>query len=485
MRRTVRAVLGLLALAAMTGALPASSAQAAVPPDPIWMYYNLPDQDAATEIRLQDGVGEPQFKMINGGTSDTGEAKNVVMTLDLSGLPSAVKVTGVDDRCTISGATVRCALGDIIAAIQSVEFKPFRLVATGQPVGPLGSIEGRVSCTGCVGDAHRSIPVWVTAPGPDLQLYVDQRGFQNGRSSLIVGARNYGDAPSRFKQVVMRVPAGVAIGDLNPNPACAYDGGTAQGATRLGPFTMTCSVDVTVAPYQSLSLQAAAGSGAPDRFFATFPASTPGPAELKVSVEAVVDGAEARPADNTQTLVLTTPANKLDARLSAKTVRQGDTATVTWTLLNAGPSDTTGHTLTVVAPSGTEVLPTEGCTVSADKKRLTCVVKEPLAAKATATGTVRLHIVGTPGRGGSITVAGTGPSADTTTANNKAAITVPTTSTATTSPTATAAPTATTTPGNDGTSLPITGPGSGLLSAGTLLLLLGTATLFLTRRRSA
>ncbi|WP_457028164.1 isopeptide-forming domain-containing fimbrial protein, partial [Kitasatospora sp. P5_F3] len=145
-------------------------------------------------------------------------------------------------------------------------------------------------------------------------------------------------------------------------------------------------------------------------------------------------------ANNTAAVPLSTTAkgsNDLAMSVTAPTapVTPGTAATVTGTVTNGGPSDTTSaSTVTFTMPGRTTAAPTQpsGCTVAADKKSVTCTIPAGLKNGGTASFAISVVVdpdapLGTVLSGGSATVAN---SEDPAAGNSTAAFSVTTTATA-------------------------------------------------------
>jgi len=249
-----------------------------------------------------------------------------------------------------------------------------------------------------------------------------------------------------------------------PNPVAP--GGTSTATltvTNNGPSTTTTAATVTFTLPQRTTL----GSPLPTGCVAaadgksvtcTVPAGLANGAKADLPIPLVVDSNaplstaltggsvvvasadDLNTANNTAAVPLSTTAkasNDLAMSVNAPTapVTPGTAATVTGTVTNGGPSDTTSaSTVTFTMPDNTTAAATQpsGCTVSADKKSVTCTI--PAGMKNGATSSFAISVVvdqaaplGTVLSGGNAAVAN---SEDPTPANNSASFQLTTTATA-------------------------------------------------------
>ncbi|GIE99854.1 DUF11 domain-containing protein [Paractinoplanes rishiriensis] len=391
-------------------------------------------------------------------------ATDVVLTIDLAPMKDNVEVVGIGSRCARTGDTVRCELGTLVAGTSGTVVQPFSLrAAPGAPAAPAGRVDMTAASTEPNIPGASSWDVRVLQPGIDARvvteaeplLPVPTRPDSHYLSVIVV---NDGDVLLKQPTLTFEIPRGIAVADLNHDRTCRATGGVQVGFQYWGPARVDCPLPFDVEP--GVWYMIWEGGSSPPRFYAMAGPATPGPAPYPVKVTVTPQEPDLDPSDNQSTVPFRAASNKINAAVRAAVTRDGDTATVSWTVTNHGPSDATGRTVTVTAPAGTEPLPTAGCTVSGAKA--TCVSKDWLPAKESVTGTVPLRITGTPGGDGSVTVAGTGPSTETKPADNTARFVVPSS-------------------GNSPT-LPITGP-SGPLAAGAAAVLTGLILVLVARRR--
>ncbi|MGI5147977.1 hypothetical protein ACQEVC_16645 [Plantactinospora sp. CA-294935] len=178
--------------------------------------------------------------------------------------------------------------------------------------------------------------------------------------------------------------------------------------------------------------------------------------------------------------IWTKPNNHdLEVRATSVTGSVGDTVELPYTITNHGPSDG-GAAWRIVAPSGTVLLPSPGCTFRdeqgepvAELTEVDCGTESQWPATASGAGVVssvvRVKIKSAPGTNGTITIRGLGPSTETGPKSNTAQLLI-------------------NEPGGGGGAdddgLPITGVRTGPISAvGGSALLLGAVLLLLGRRR--
>jgi uncharacterized repeat protein (TIGR01451 family) len=402
---------------------------------------------------------EPRIEIHRWGAPATG----VVLTADLAAMADTVEVAGVGPDCERTGATVRCEIGDM-ALDEMREVHPVRVVAVaGAPAGPAGRITFRVS--DAAASAQRTDQVRVLTVGPDIGLTASPASEFDGVLVLPMDVTNHGDVPVRISRLVLGVPAGLRIGDYEHGRGCVTGDGVPARPQQPGPLTLDCTYDWDIPPGRTFPILESGSS--PPRFFAVLGPNTPGPADYRVTAEMILAVDEPNKSDNAVSWTIAAPANRIDVGVTTKTVRSGDTATVTWTVRNRGPSDATGRTVDIVPPSGTTLLPSPDCVTRGGGLR--CRSEKWLVANASATGQVQLRITGAPGTNGTVTVGGTGPSAERRPSDNRAAIVFDGT------------------PGDGDGTLPITGPGRAgpdLAGLGAGALLLGALLLFAARRRA-
>jgi hypothetical protein len=411
------------------------------------------------DIAVDRTVAGPSFRVI----ARYGPATDAVLTVDLAGLTDNVEIAGTGPGCARTGDTVRCELGTI-AGGNHVTVQPLLLrAAPGSPAAPAGRVDLRAESTEDDIPGTATWDVRVLRPGIDARVVTEgdtllpvptdpQRPLY-----LSVVVVNDGDQVLREPVLTFDIPRGIAVGDFDQDP-CTRTGGSQQGSLYRGPARVVCPLPFDVEPGVWYMIWQSGSSG--PRFSTFAGPDAPGPAPYPVTVTVTPREPDLDPGDNRSTITYRTEANKINAAVRAAVTRDGDTATVSWTVTNHGPSDATGRTVTVAAPAGTELLPAAGCTVSGAKA--SCVSEDWLPAKESVTGTVSLRITGTPGGGGSVTVAGTGPSTESKPADNTAPFAVPSSGNAPT--------------------LPITGP-SGSLAAGAAAVLTGLVLILLARRR--
>ncbi|MBM2621413.1 hypothetical protein JIG36_38510 [Actinoplanes sp. LDG1-06] len=193
-------------------------------------------------------------------------------------------------------------------------------------------------------------------PQPNLVVTVEDlntpstRIGEGDRRPVKAEIRNEGDAPTGPFSVQVSVPDGLTLS----GPAdCTYIDwwpDDAGGPWAYGPGEATCAAPQGLAPGESLSVTG---------FTVRAGRNLPGPAEFNGHVAAVV-GDEVLASGE---FSFWTRRNTIDVAVSAPVVRgsAGDTADLTITVVNKGPSDGVGPRVYVAAPVGTVLLPSESC----------------------------------------------------------------------------------------------------------------------------
>jgi hypothetical protein len=198
-------------------------------------------------------------------------------------------------------------------------------------------------------------PAQAADPQPDLVVTAADLNTPGTRvgggdsRALHAEIRNDGDAPAAGLTYTIQVSDGVTL--AGPADGCAYtdywpdDDG---GPWAYGPTEATCTVADTLDPGESLPLPFTVRFGrnlwGPDQFY--------GYVYATVGDETESDDFSWWSRRNTHDVAVTVP-----------TVRGtvGQTADLTFEVVNYGPSDGGGPDVLVTAPTGTTLLPTEWC----------------------------------------------------------------------------------------------------------------------------
>jgi len=416
-----------------------------------------------SEIGVSPNPITPTFLLSN--VSQDVVATGVTLTVSLAGLTNGVRLDGIDPACSqVDAVTVRCPVHDLdTRGSNGAIATPIRLVAPDAtavaPAGPLSltldSAEG--------GAITRAYPVHTVPRGTDVELTSEPVGPSGPGQTLDLPltATNHGPAIERTRQLTLTVPRGIALGDRNREAACRWsDGGTGQ-TMHWGPVTVVCPFVEDIEPGESNPILE--GGSSPARFISLIGKDTPGPFTYLGRATLQIVNHDDQPANNTAPLSVTAIANRLDVAVKVK----AGADSVTWTVVNHGPSAATGWTADLTAPAGTTFRPAQGCTATGSTT-LRCTSTDWVAPGKSVARTVRLDGTATPEASGSITISGTGPSAESDAADNQADFTLGSDSGT----------------GGQGGGLPITGPSAIGYALGAVgVVLLGALLLFVGRRR--
>ncbi|MEV6598742.1 hypothetical protein AB0M36_18055 [Actinoplanes sp. NPDC051346] len=419
------------------------------------MEVRIPiELDSDTEqTRLQVTVGRTPYRPVFEVSAGT-ETTDVVMTFDLTPLADTVVVTAAQPGCSRAGAVITCDLGDPQAGERpGMRRQPLALTAApGAAPGPAGSFtfaaSGVSETGGYNGGPASSGPVRVLPRGTDLKVIGDRQGHlvlpvpskkDDGFFKLRV--ENAADELGHGAKLAFKVPRGLELKIQRDILPCVDEAD---------------EIICTLPDIQPGSMWTTADKNSSGQIVEVFAkAGTPGPATYAIGVRVITSKPDLNEKDNTYSQKVETKGNTIDVAMTAKVVRDGDSATLTWMVANRGPSDATGRTVVINAPVGTELEPAAGCTATGTTK-LTCVSAEWLPAGKSVSGDVRLRITGSAGADGTVTVSGTGPSTETKPADNTAAIDL-------------TGEGAGSGADDDGPELPITGSSTVLVGAGVLL----------------
>ena len=453
----VRAVLGtgvaVLAAAALMGAPTAALAADALPD--LSLAF---DHEPVAEI---DNSGQTVGVYVN----NYGEAPatGVTLTLDLSKLSGDVVATVPEwsEQCKLAGTTVTCVVGDL-AAGQYADIAALALASrTGAAIGAAGEVTATVD--GAEDDANpaddtTTFPVTIKASGPDLVVAANDLNTAKtpaGPGDVVpfLGAvGNEGDTAATDATITLGLATYATVAERYSD--CTYTDYFPhdQGAPYVyGPSEVTCPLP-TLEPNEGLLLfDPQTGESV---FNVTFGRNMPGPEENYGSLmagladEAVAakgvksvkgtgpsfaaalkklqaskSAAAARKSelkeldesDNYASFHWWSKPNKLDVRVTAKPVtgEVGQTANLTYSIVNDGPSDGGGPSAVITAPSGTVLLPDEWCYTDGteheqrpESTKLRCNFESEFPSVASGNGTItrtlKLKIKSAPGTDGTI-----------------------------------------------------------------------------------
>ncbi|WJK33643.1 peptidase [Solwaraspora sp. WMMA2065] len=463
-------------------------------------------------------------------------ASDVTIVVDATGVDDAVQLAaGYHPGCEIADRVVSCAYGALAAGLTD-HIYPVRLVSrAGATPGDAGTMT--VTISSAEQDANpanntETIPVTVLASGPDLVAMVDDINTTaepvgpGDTAPLYAAVLNEGDSTADSYTIGLDLPTGVGFVDQYTD--CDYtsywpDDQQVEGYA-YGPSRVSCALTIPLAPGETLFLVDEQGESLFDLYFGN---NLAGPGETSGSFEARLvaeDPAQAQARastaggksinealakaqasagrsaasllekidteDNVDYFAVHTKPNTFDIAVTAEPVtgEPGETVDLTFTVVNNGPSDGGGPGVTVTAPSGTVLLPSDWCytegepgTRLPESPALRCNFESLFPATASGGGqithTLQLKIKSAPGTDGTIVADSGGPSTESDPSNNTVAIVF-----------TGAGDDPDDEPGGggagDGDYLPITGAPVGTAAGvGTVAVALGVALLLLTVRR--
>ncbi|MFY1653048.1 peptidase [Solwaraspora sp. WMMB762] len=408
-------------------------------------------------------------------------ASDVTIVVDATGVDDAVQLAeGYHPGCEITDRVVTCAYGALAAGLTDHVY-PVRLASrAGATPGDAGTMT--VTISSAEQDANpanntETFPVTVLASGPDLVALVDDINTEQDRvgpgdtAPLYAAVLNEGDSTAASYTIGLDLPTGVGFVDQYTD--CDYisywPNDPKTEGYAYGPSRVTCALTIPLAPGETLFLVDEQGESLFDLYFGN---NLAGPGETSGSFEArLVAGdpaqAQARAStaggksinealakaqasagrsaaslieeidteDNVDYFAVHTKPNTFDIAVTAEPVtgEPGETVDLTFTVVNNGPSDGSGPGVTVTAPSGTVLLPSDWCytegepgTRLPESAALRCNFESIFPATASGGGrithTLQLKIKSTPGTDGTIVADSGGPSTESDPSNNTVAI---------------------------------------------------------------
>ncbi|NMO55677.1 peptidase [Actinoplanes sp. TBRC 11911] len=518
----IGAGLAVLAAAALIGT--PTVAYAAVP---------LPDlavSFAPSAVEVGADGATVSAHVSNGGAV---AASAVTLTLDLRKLSDAVVASTSDSRCTLKDEKVTCALGGIAAA-GVVDVPALALERNGDAVGPAGTVAASVD--GAEEDAtpaNDTASLSVTTAASGAELVVGAEDINTSATPVGPGDTkpfhglvfNQGDTAATGATMTLDLRGFGAVAERYTD--CTYvddfphDTG---GEFVYGPDRVTCPLPELNPGAGLLFFNEKTGESAfnvqfgrnlpgPDSLSGAFSiqpgtgtsaapqtlAKQPGPtfAEALARLQPATTARAQRVAvtddlKSTAAFQVWTKANTLDVRATAAPVSgtAGQTVTLTYDVVNQGPSDGGGPNVLITAPSGTVLLPAKGCWTDgtdhvrrAESAKLRCTVDGRFPAVASGSGkvslSVKLKIKSTPGTNGTVyAVSCCVGSTESNKANNTAKIVF------SGGGGGTGTDADTDTAGGSGAGLPITGSPVALVAlVGGVVLVLGVVLLLVVRRK--
>ncbi|MGW3856676.1 peptidase [Micromonospora arida] len=514
--------------------------------------FSAPHAAAAAEALPELFVSfrnEPVAEIDNNGSTvgmyvyNYGEAPAtaVTVTLDLSKVSDAVTASVPDNSdCKLADTKVTCNVGALNAGqVESVY--PLKLTSRqGAAPGDAGSVT--VTIDGAEddmapGNDTTSFPVTVRPSGPDLfstaQDLNDKKTPVGPGDTvpLYAGVGNEGDTAAENFTVRVDVPTGATFAERYSD--CTYTDFYPDDIGKpyvYGPSLVTCVVPMSLAPGDGLLFfDDETGTSL---FNINFGRNLDGPSENYGFVDVALAGQERSAKGSTRTKgtgpsfaeavrklaakgakgdlarqraaqgeldEFDNPAlfkfwskpNTLDISVTAPAVKGavGQTVDVVFEVVNNGPSDGGGPSVTITAPTGTVLFSNVWCWLDdtePDSAKLHCNFESGFTATASGYGRIRssvqMKINSTPGTNGTIVAGSVTAASESKPENNTARIVF-------TSGTAGGGDDAGGSGGGDdeggsGGGLPITGaPAAMLASGGAAVLVLGAALLVLFRRR--
>ncbi|WFE22473.1 peptidase [Solwaraspora sp. WMMD937] len=462
-------------------------------------------------------------------------ASDVTIVVDATGVDDAVQLAaGYHPGCEIADRVVSCAYGALAAGLTD-HIYPVRLVSrAGATPGDAGTMT--VTISSAEQDANpanntETIPVTVLASGPDLVAMVDDINSAadpvgpGDTAPLYAAVLNEGDSTADSYTIGLDLPTGVGFVDQYTD--CDYvsywPNDPKTEGYAYGPSRVSCALTIPLAPGETLFLVDEQGESLFDLYFGN---NLAGPGETSGSFEVRLGGGGGSPMrastasgksinealakaqlsagrsaaalleeidteDNVDYFAVHTKPNTFDIAVTAEPVTgaPGETVDLTFTVVNNGPSDGGGPGVTVTAPSGTVLLPSDWChtegepgTRLPESPALRCNFESLFPATASGGGrithTLQLKIKSTPGTDGTIVAESVGPSTESDPSNNTVAIVF-----------TGAGDDPDGEPGGggagDGDELPITGASVGtVVGVGAVAVALGVALLLTVRRRA-
>ncbi len=488
--RTLARLGSLVSVLAVSIAVPVTFASAAAPQADVTIAV-------PTSSVIYNGTIGKYYPIRLHNNSDV-TAEGVTVAIDARGIDSArVEVTLPPDGnevChdgTVAG-TFLCRLAwlggqgnyDIVLKV--------RALPDAAP-GPAGSLVADLTARNAPArSVTRELSVLPPSP-PQVDLVTfaqdvyDDQGqpvAPGGTGHLAFAVFNHGNAPATGLVVELALPSYVAFdslpvvcapGDNNTTATC-----TLPSATVLQPGSVLTSAD-------AFSLKVGAGAPGPislagGSVIATARATAPTsrttapaapPTGFRISQATNRQAAEAVQADNTALFTVFVGAGSTDLAISATQASGalGSTVSVRVTVDNTGPASALGTVVTVVAPSGTELVNVDrACVAVTAGRKYTCDLGTYPVGSGYGEFSFKITSA-TTGADGLATVASR--TTDTNAANNSAKITIGV------GPAAGGG-----TGGGGGTGLPVTGAKAGVIVAvGVLALLCGAGVVVMNRRR--
>lgn len=435
---------------------------------------------ATSRIALGSAGKVLRFDVRNDGPA---VADNVTIVADVAELSNDVDIA-VPGYCKINDAQTKatCVLGNMpVIADKIIDF---RLVPrnVGRP-GSLGKLTMSISSD--TTDPNKdnntdTVEVSVADRGVDLAAFADNIGpVKPGRTAVLdFGVVNFGSKAVNGVTVKVTLPQYVSVPRNLQYTECTYSGNGRE---------IVCRDDVVLGPGEGYSWHE-------DTPFEVYVSpDAPGPVSLgsgtltsagdnEIDAEAargtkamrsVVRKAsrqsldDADPGDNSDSFRVSTSENPADLAVTASKANGnvGDTVTVTVTVKNNGPADSSGFAATLTAPDGTELIDApKACTAKTPGKVYVCQAGNFLDKGELAEQAFTFRITSAAvGSNGKVTVTGKIP--DRKPKNNTTRISI-------------------NDAGGSGGGLPVTGYQVSLVAGtGAALLLAGGALVLLARRR--
>lgn len=399
------------------------------------------------------------LKLYNAGPAT---AEKIVVKVDVAGLDQEkleVEPPSGTEECAVDGTLFTCAIGNLVAGEHDNTFSPFTITSL-EGEGPAGSFT--VEVTAETADPNpdnnkkTTVPVEVVPVGYDLAVHVEDvwggpatdgtersRVDPGKRANLEFFLTNEGVETAEGVTWKITLPSFVTFPADEKTPGCVFNDARTvatceQPGTRVSPgdvFILETPMVVEVAKDApgpvaltggmvdggSISRSAAVDTAVAAEATRTATGGSATVAEPTPEQQRMI---EADPRDNVAEFSVHTSVNPADLSITggSATDTTGATVTIAVKIKNAGPASSPATTVTITAPTGTELvnLPV-GCVFTTAGSVAAC--KGPLMIGQEATLTFSFKIKSaTVGANGKAEIAGS--LEDKTLGNNSAALTI-------------------------------------------------------------
>lgn len=482
-RRMLAGVAALFAVAAYSALAGPAFAEPVAPSADLTV--NLP----GPKVALHAESKAIRIDVTNLGPDVAADAKLTIETKNLSPMVT-VETPGDTDGCTSAAHKIVCPLGDIAGSghgptlgviVAPVPEDPDHHIPA-PVVGPVGTLTVEVSSD--IDDSDplnntRSVTLELVDNTADPVAYGSDTTLHPGETgSLIYTVLNDGGVDTEsVVDVSVRLPSYVTFADPigsgnftrcdvmdhRSGIVCHHDaiaGGSRAPAVGLLNVTLAANAPGPVSLAGGAITGVAVSGSVPLSAASVKKSGGGGGTSFAPAAKGLTDK-DAKPGDDTFDFTVFTTENPADLAVSAAAAsgHLGETVTVPVTTTDKGPADSPKTTVTITAPTGTEIVNAPGCSVITPGKVVSCL--RALTIDVAGTVSVKFKIVAaTAGADGTAVVGGSLTDPDT--GNNTAAITI------------------TVVPGG----LPVTGARAGLIGGvGLAVVVLGGLLFAVARRR--